>query len=92
MEYLFDTLPEVYEAEEDARYAEHELKHKEAVWSLQGNGPVSLKKESARARDEWRELAAKEAAAQARRIMLKETRDTHRINISLHQTEMRDRR
>ena len=70
----------------------HMLKHVEGLMVAGSSEPVTIRKETIRGTDRWKEAAEEAAAAAGALAGLKERRDTAKITISLYQSELRDRK
>ncbi len=70
----------------------HMLKHVEGLMVAGSSEPVTIRRETIRGTDRWREAAEEASIAAGALAGLKERRDTAKITISLYQSELRDRK
>lgn len=92
LEFLRNTAIEFDALVEQDEMKSHMLKHVEGLMVAGSNQPVTIRKETVRGSERWKEAAEEAAIAAGALAGLKERRDTAKITISLYQSELRDRK
>lgn len=92
LDMLRESAHDIEKLVEQDELKSHMLKHVEGLMVAGSNQPVTIRKETVRGSERWREAAEEAAAAAGALAGLKERRDTAKITISLYQSELRDRK